>query len=125
MKKSIVLWLTLILILSLVVFSKNSFAAKMPVKAHVIVNIHSAKFQYNKAMGAMKGGYYYTAVQHFQKAILIKPHFALAWAHMGVALYKLGFPSLGIVSLKKALKYNPNIKWAKIKLKKYLASPRR
>lgn len=113
--------LTVILILSLVVFSKDSMAAKMSGTA----NIHSAKFQYEKGVGAMKGGYYYTAVQHFQKAILVKPHFALAWAQMGVALYKLGFPSLGIVSLKKGLKYNPNIKWAKIKLNKYLASPKR
>ena len=118
MKKSIVLGL--ILMLSLIAFSKNSFAAKM--KA---VNVHSAKFQYDKALGAMKGKYYIDAVQHFQKAILIKPHFALAWAHMGVALHRLGFPSLGIVSLQKALQYNPNIKWAKIKLKKYIASPRR
>ena len=118
MKKSIVLGL--ILMLSLIVFSKNSFAAKM-----AAANVHSAKFQYNKALMAMKGKYYYSAVQHFQKAILVKPHFALAWAHMGVALHRLGFPSLGIVSLQKALKYNPNIKWAKIKLKKYIASPRR
>ena len=123
MKKSIVLWL--ILVLSLVLFSKNAFSAKMPAAADAGVNVHSAKFQYNKALMAMKGAYYYSAVQHFQKAILIKPHFALAWAHMGVALHRLGFPSLGIVSLQKALKYNPNIKWAKIKLKKYLASPRR
>ena len=124
MKKSIII-LGLILILSIVVFSRNSFAVKTPAGANVPVNVHSAKFQYNKALMAMKGGYYYPAVQHFQKAILIKPHFALAWAHMGVALHRLGFPSLGIVSIQKALKYNPNIKWAKIKLKKYLASPRR
>ena len=117
MKKIIVLGL--ILMLSLIAFSKNSFAAKMA------VNVHSAKFQYNKGLGAMKGKYYIDAVQHFQKAILIKPHFALAWANMGVALHRLGFPSLGIVSLQKALKYNPNIKWAKIKLKKYIASPKR
>ncbi len=118
MKKSIILGL--ILMLSLIAFSKNSFAAKTPA-----VNVHSAKFQYNKGLGAMKGKYYYDAIQHFQKAILIKPHFALAWAHMGVALHRLGFPSLGIVSLQKALKYNPDIEWARIKLKKYLASPRR
>ncbi len=118
MKKSIILGL--ILMLSFIAFSKNSFAA-----AKTAVNVHSAKFQYNKGLGAMKGKYYYDAVQHFQKAILIKPHFALAWAHMGVALHRLGFPSLGIVSLQKALKYNPNITWAKIKLKKYIASPRR
>jgi len=121
--------LILTLVLSLAVFSGNSFAAKMPagtdMNTNVPAGIHSAKFQYDKALEAMKTGYYYTAVQHFQKAILIKPHFALAWAHMGVALHKLGFPSLGIVSLQKALKYNPNIKWAKIKLKKYLASPKR
>ena len=111
----------LVLILSLVIFSKDSMAAKMSGHA----NIHSAKFQYGKGLGAMKGGYYYTAVQHFQKAILVKPHFALAWAKMGVALYKLGFPSLAIASLQKALKYNPNIKWAKIKLKEYHASKKR
>ena len=124
MKKSIII-LGLILILSMIVFSRNSFAVKTPAGANVPVNVHSAKFQYNKALMAMKGAYYYSAVQHFQKAILIKPRFALAWAHMGVALHRLGFPSLGIVSLQKALEYNPNIKWAKIKLKKYLASPRR
>ena len=124
MKKSIII-LGLILILSMIVFSRNSFAVKTPAGANVPVNVHSAKFQYNKALMAMKGAYYYSAVQHFQKAILIKPHFALAWAHMGVALHRLGFPSLGIVSLQKALEYNPNIKWAKIKLKKYLASPKR
>ena len=124
MKKSLII-LGLILILSMIVFSRNSFAVKTPSGANVPVNVHSAKFQYNKALMAMKGAYYYSAVQHFQKAILIKPHFALAWAHMGVALHRLGFPSLGIVSLQKALEYNPNIKWAKIKLKKYLASPRR
>ena len=125
MKKSIVLGL--ISILSMIVFAKNTFAAKAPAdaNANAPVNVHRAKFQYNKALTAMKGKYYYSAVQHFQKAILIKPHFALAWAHMGVALHRLGFPSLGIVSLQKALEYNPNIKWAKIKLKKYLASPRR
>ncbi|MHB8231468.1 MAG: hypothetical protein ACYDDB_01020 [bacterium] len=119
MKKHIILGM--VLILSLIIFSKSGAAAATTGG----VNIHSAKFQYKKALGAMKTGYYYTAVQHFQKAILIKPHFALAWAHMGVALYKLGFPSLGIVSLQKALKYNPNIKWARIKLNKYLASPKR
>ena len=123
MKKSIVLGL--ILILSMIIFSRNSFAVKAPAGANGPVNVHSAKFQYNKALMAMKGKYYYSAVQHFQKAIIVKPHFALAWAHMGVALHRLGFPSLGIVSLQKALEYNPNIKWAKIKLKKYLASPRR
>jgi len=123
MKKSIALGL--ILISFAVIFSKNAFAVKTPAGANGHVNVHSAKFQYNKALMAMKGGYYYSAIQHFQKAILIKPHFALAWAHMGVALHRLGFPSLGIVSLKKALEYNPNIKWAKIKLKKYIASPRR
>ena len=123
MKKSMILGL--ILILSLVVFLRNSFAVKMLAGTNVPVNVHSAKFQYNKGLMAMKGGYYYSAVQHFQKAILIRPHFAPAWAHMGVALHRLDFPSLGIVCIKKALKYNPNIKWAKIKLKKYLASPRR
>ncbi|MCL4542655.1 MAG: hypothetical protein M1458_02765 [Deltaproteobacteria bacterium] len=114
---------TLILILSLIVFSKDSTSAKIP--AGVPVNTKSPEFQYKKALGAMKAGYYYTAVQHFQKAILVKAHFALAWAEMGVALHKLGFPSLGIVCLKEGLKYNPNIKWAKIKLKEYLASSRR
>ncbi len=118
MKKIIVLGL--ILMLSLIAFSKNSFAAKM-----AAVNVHSAKFQYNKGLGAMKGKYYYDAIQHFQKAIIIKPHFALAWARMGVALYRLGFPSLGIVSLQKALQYDSNIKWVKIKLKKYIAGPKR
>ncbi len=118
MKKIIVLGL--ILMLSLIAFSKNSFAAKT-----AAVNVHSAKFQYNKGLGAMKGKYYYDAIQHFQKAIIIKPHFALAWARMGVALYRLGFPSLGIVSLQKALQYDSNIKWVKIKLKKYIAGPKR
>ncbi len=89
------------------------------------VNVKSPVFQYKKGLGAMKGGYYYDAIQHFQKAILVKPHYALAWAHMGVALHKLGFPSLAIVSLQRALKYNPNIKWAKITLKKYLSSSKR
>lgn len=119
MKKNIILGM--VLILSLLIFSKSGTAVAMTGG----VNIHSAKFQYRKGLGAMKAHYYYTAVQHFQKAIIIRPHFALAWAHMGVALYKLGFPSLGIVSLRKALKYNPNIKWARFKLNKYLASPRR
>ena len=105
MKKIIVLGL--ILILPMIVFSKNAFAVKTSAGANDPVNIHSAKFQYNKALTAMQGKYYYSAVQHFQKAILIKPHFALAWAHMGVALHRLGFPSLGIVSLQKALEYNP------------------
>ena len=82
MKKSIII-LGLILILSMIVFSRNSFAVKTSAGANVPVNVHSAKFQYNKALMAMKGAYYYSAVQHFQKAILIKPHFALAWAHMG------------------------------------------
>lgn len=102
-------------------------SSNAPVKTGGVgkINVKSPEFQYNKALGAMDGHYYYNAVQHFQKAIIAKPHFALAWAHMGVALHKLGFPSLAIVSLKKALKYNPNIKWAKITLKKYIASPKR
>lgn len=121
MYKSIII--ILFLMLSLAVFSKNSMAAKG--QAHAAVNVKSAKFQYIKAKEAMTGGYYYSAVQHFQKAILIKPHFALAWDNMGVALHKLGFPSLAIVSLQKGLKYNPNVKWARIMLKKYMTSSRR
>ncbi|MHB1661186.1 MAG: hypothetical protein ACYCTD_03700 [bacterium] len=122
MKKNIILGL--FLILSLFVFSKSA-AASTAAAIKAPVNIKGAQFQYGKGLEALRTGYYYTAVQHFQKAILVKPHFALAWAHMGVALHKLGFPSLGIVSLRQALKYNPNIKWARIKLNKYLASPRR
>lgn len=122
MKKNIVLGLFLVLLLF--VFSKNA-SALTTAAMKAPVNTKSAQFQYTKALSALQTGYYYTAVQHFQKAILVKPHFALAWAHMGVALYKLGFPSLGIVSLQHALKYNPNIKWARIQLNKYLASPRR
>jgi Tfp pilus assembly protein PilF len=123
MKK--IISLGIILVFSLIVANKNSFAVKMPARTNSAVNVHSAKFQYSKALEAMRGGYYYNSVQHFQKAIIIKPHFALAWAHMGVALHKLGFPSLAIVSIKKALKYQPNMKWAQTVLKKYIASPRR
>ncbi len=85
----------------------------------------TALFQYKKGLGAMHGKYYYTALQHFQKAIIINPHFARAWALMGVALHKLGFPSLAIVSMQKAIKYNPKLLWAKNDLKRYISSPRR
>ena len=95
----------------------NAFAMK--------TNVNNSAFQYKKGIGAMHGGYNMTAIQHFQKAIILKPHFAKAWGKMGIALHRLGFPSLSIVSLKKALQYNPKLIWAKKFLKKYEMEPGR
>ncbi|RZD17270.1 MAG: hypothetical protein EVJ46_03295 [Candidatus Acididesulfobacter guangdongensis] len=99
----------------------------IPAKAFSMQNTdtQSANFQYKKGLGAINGKYYYTAVQHFQKAIIIRHDFSNAWAHMGVALYKLGYPSLGIVCLETALKYNHKIIWAANLLKKYKLSKKR
>ncbi len=147
-KKGILLIvLTLIAMLSLAVFPKSSMAentvkaptmttkmaqmaknmpnmsAKM-LKMSIRLNAKIAKFQYHKALGAIKGGYYYFAVRHFEKAIVVEPNFAMAYARMGVILCKLGDIHLAIAVLRKGLKYNPDIKWAKTKLKRYVASPK-
>lgn len=99
----------------------------IPAKAFSMQNTdtNSANFQYKKGLGAIKGKYYYTAVQHFQKAIISRHDFYNAWAQMGVALYKLGYPSLGILCLKTALKYNHKLIWAANLLKKYKLSAKR
>ena len=123
MNKLILLILTIFFGISVV--SSSAFAMGSLSGNAAAAPASRASFQYKKGLGAMHGKYYYTALQHFQKAIIIKPHFAQAWAHMGVALYKLGFPSLAIVSMQKAIKYNPKLLWAKKDLKRYIASPRR
>jgi tetratricopeptide (TPR) repeat protein len=112
-----------IIVSFLTIFSIGVFSVFMQSNAyaHKMMNVNNPIFQFKKGMGALKGGYNYTAIQHFQKAILLKPHFADAWGKMGIALHRLGFPSLGIVSLKKALSYNPKLVWAKKFLKKYMA----
>ncbi|MFW0884132.1 hypothetical protein ACMCNP_03610 [Candidatus Acidulodesulfobacterium sp. H_13] len=139
--------LALTAMLSLAIFPKYSMAAKtvkaptmatkmakmaknMPnmsakmVKMSIRLNAKIAEFQYHKALGAIKGGYYYFAVRHFEKAIVVEPHFAMAYARMGVILCKLGDIHLAIDVLRKGLKYNPNIRWARTKLKRYAASPK-
>lgn len=116
----------IIIISCLAIFSIGVFNIFMQSNAYALkIIVKTPAFQFKKGMGALKGGYNYTAIQHFQKAILLKPHFAAAWGRMGIALHRLGFPSLGIVSLKKALSYNPKLIWARKFLKKYIAESAR
>jgi tetratricopeptide (TPR) repeat protein len=116
----------IIAISCLIIFSAVALNLFMQSNALAMkANTNTPAFQYKKGIGAMRGGYNMTAIQHFQKAIIFKPHFAKAWGKMGIALHRLGFPSLSIVSLKKALQYNPKLIWAKKFLKKYEMEPGR
>ncbi|MHB1680104.1 MAG: hypothetical protein ACYCTB_06280 [bacterium] len=116
----------IIIISCLIIFSAAALNLFLQSNAFALkINVKNPAFQYKKGIGAMHGGYNMIAIQHFQKAIILRPHFAKAWGKMGIALHRLGFPSLSIVSLKKALQYNPKLIWAKKFLKKYEMEPGR